>query len=133
MADIVTHEEVEEIPTILTQVSKEKFRRRLLIASRFLAVMLILSIFYLSYTTYITQTEYGELLKEAGNAPCFVCGYNYGMACQYVYVNRWYNEEDKEEFLLSLGYSNVNQSRTQILGGLPQYEVVNFSKFNLSE
>ena len=132
MADIVTHEEVEEIPTILTQVSKEKFRRRLLIWSRLLAVALIFSIFYLSYTTYITQTEYGELLKEAGNAPCFACGYNYGMLCKYVYVDTLRTVEDKEEFLLNLGKSNVNQSRTKFLGGLPQYEEVNFSKFNLT-
>ena len=118
------------IPDILTQVSKEKYRRRLLIASRLLAFFLILVIFWYGYEYYV----YTKVVKPYDGNPCFLCGYAYGMQCTYVYNEALYkyNETEKEEFLLSLGKSNINQSTTKILGGMPKYDQFNISFFNIS-
>jgi hypothetical protein len=116
---------MNEIPDILTQVSKEKYRRRLLIASRLIAILLVFAIAYFGYSNY----KYGEFVKSFDGNPCFACGYHYGMKCEYVYFESYQklNSSDKEEFLINLGKGNTNQSPTKFLGGLTQIE------FNLSD
>ena len=114
-----------EFPSILTQVSKEKYRRRLLIASRLIAILLVLAITYFGYS----NMKYGEFVKSFDGNPCFACGYTYGMKCEYVYFESYQklNSSDKEEFLINLGKGNTNQSRTTYFGGLTEIN------FNLSD
>jgi len=123
--------QTDEIPEILLQESKERFRRRLLIASRLLAVCLIIVIFYFGYVNY----KYGEFVKSFDGNPCFSCGYRFGMKCNYVYDYLHLNSSQKEAFLLDLGYQNVNQSNVKYEGGLPHYNFteINFSKDNSRE
>jgi len=108
---------------ILSQVSKERYRRRLLVVSRVLALCLILAIVYFGYTQY----KYGALIERS---PCYACGYYEGKRCEYAYVTSW-QKIDKEEFLISLGKYNENHSGySQWLGGSPAN--LNVSGINFS-
>lgn len=120
--------------TFSTQISNEKnekFRKRLLIVSRVLALFLILSIAYFGYHYY----NYNKLLEGVdGNKVCFECGHIYGMSCKYIYFYDFQklNASEKEKFLLNLGYSNVNQTREQFFGGLPEFKDSNLTNFDVS-
>jgi len=116
------------IPDILTRASSERFRRHLLIASRLLAILLIVAIFYFGYVNY----KYGEFVKSFDGNPCFACGYRYSMKCDYVYVDHYLNDTQKEGFLMTLGLSNINQSPVKYTGSLAQLENINLSGFNVS-
>jgi hypothetical protein len=61
-------------PDILSQVSKEKFRRRLLIASRIIAVFLIIVLIFFTFI----YLQVGKNIKEK---PCWSCGYYYSKQC----------------------------------------------------
>ena len=104
---------------ILSQVSKERFRRRLLVSSRVLAVLLIFAIVYFAYEYQVASAA----LRPYGYHACYTCGYIYGMQCNFVYneAHYQYNITEKEEFLRGLGEYNINQSPTKITGGLPVY------------
>jgi len=76
----------QPIPDILTLVSKEKFRRKLLIATRLIAIFLVCAILWIGYLqiTYVKginaiKSEYGPL------AYCYLCGYENlrKCSCQY--------------------------------------------------
>ena len=121
MEDIDSSKEPELL--ILSQVSKEKYRRRLLVVSRVLAFCLILAIVYFGYTQY----KYGALIERS---PCYACGYYEGKRCEYAYVTSW-QKIDKEEFLVALGKANENRSGySQWLGGQPID--INISGINFS-
>ena len=72
--------------TILEEVSKEKFRRRIMIASRILAVFLIVSIMQVAYVQMKYAKEVNEIKSKYGNLGyCYMCGLeNYRIcSCQY--------------------------------------------------
>jgi len=78
----------KEIPDILTLANKEKFRRKLLISSRVIGVLLILAIFWvgfiqIKYVSHINsiKTEYGDY------AYCYLCGLESGRSCSCNYVS----------------------------------------------
>lgn len=66
------------VPDILTQVSKERFRRRLLVGSRLIALALILVLVWWGWI----QINYAKILAED---PCYACGYYYGKQCEPKY------------------------------------------------
>lgn len=118
-----------QIPDILTQVSKEKFRRRWVLISRIIACFLILGIFYFGYS----NLKYGELVSRS---PCYACGYYESKQCNYVLIpdDIDYNETQREEFLDNLGKYNENRSGSlKVVSDAPKnYNLPNFSLSNRS-
>lgn len=103
----------KEIPDILTLESKEKFRRKLLISSRVVGVLLILAIFWvgliqIKYVSKINsiKAEYGE------NAYCYLCGLENGRSCSCNYILDIVIKNpnfDRETYLKNIAASNVLQ------------------------
>lgn len=93
--------------SIITAVSKEKFRRRLLISSRLLALFLIIVIVYLGVTMN------GNATRVAAN-PCYYCGYTYGKLCTQQYEFIHMNSSQREDFFINLGKFNSNFSNSMI-------------------
>lgn len=114
-------EEIKQIPDILTQVSKEKFRRRLLIVSRIMAFCLILAIIYIGYV----NMTYGDDIKKN---PCYYCGFEYGKKCDFIYFTPEM-KQSSQEFLIGLGQYNSNMSdRVKYISG--QQDPINLSFLN---
>lgn len=66
----------------LQLIDNQKFRRKLLVASRVLALLLILSIFFFGFVQINYMKEINELRNEHGNqAYCYLCGLENGKAC----------------------------------------------------
>lgn len=103
--------EENKIPDILTQINKEKFRRRLLIASRLLAFFLILALIYIGITLNANNAKIAE-------KPCYYCGYIYGKMCTQTYDYLNMNVSQKETFFKNLGDFNSNFSGNLINGKL---------------
>jgi hypothetical protein len=87
-------------PDILSLVNKEKFRRKLLISSRLIAIALIIVLIFFSY-------QYRQVGEAYKNKPCWSCGYYYGKKCDYFVVSSiTYNQSAKEELLKSIAAYN---------------------------
>lgn len=74
---------------ILTQISKEKFRRRLSIASRVIAICLILAIVWIGYVQMTYSKEVLGIKSKYGSLGyCYLCGLeNYrSCSCNYIYT-----------------------------------------------
>lgn len=78
--DDVTQPQQAAGANLLEAVSKERFRRRLLIASRILAFGLVLALFWWGYV----YMQYGKVVAKD---PCFACGYYRGKECKQVYFS----------------------------------------------
>jgi len=79
-------EEKQPIPDILTQVSKEKFRRRLLISTRLIAIFLVCAIIWIGYLQITYVKEVNTIKSKYGTlAYCYLCGYENlrKCSCQY--------------------------------------------------
>lgn len=73
---------------ILTLEDKERFRRRLLIASRVIAVLLILAIIWIGYVQMTYAKDIARIKEQYGSLGyCYLCGLeNYRLCeCQYKY------------------------------------------------
>ena len=67
---------------ILSLKSKENFRRKLLIFSRIIAVLLIVGIFFIGVIQIKYVNEVNELKGEYGSAGyCYLCGLETARSC----------------------------------------------------
>ena len=102
---------VKETQDILTLENKEKFRRKLLISSRIIGVLLILAIFWIGFIQikYVAKinaikTEYGE------GAYCYLCGLENGRSCSCNYISDMDARNpdfDSENYLENIAIGNV--------------------------
>jgi len=104
--------EKQKVPDILTLVNKEKFRRRLAIASRVLAVCLILSIVFIAFVQIKYVKEINEYRSKYGSKwSCYVCGLENGRSCSCNYLPQiaYSNPDlfDKEGFYNNIADSNI--------------------------
>ena len=77
---------------ILTQISKEKFRRRIVITSRIIAVLLILAIIYIGYIQVVYVKDLNQLRSEHGSlAYCYMCGLENYRKCECQYIQPQYD------------------------------------------
>lgn len=73
-------------PDILTQVSKEKFRRRLLLLTRLLAFFLICAIIWIGYIQIIYSKEVNLIKNKYGSLGyCYMCGLETLRKCECQY------------------------------------------------
>lgn len=77
---------MENIPDILKEENKEKFRRKLLIASRLIAVLLILALFWIGYAQVSYCKEVRKIMNENGELGyCYMCGKESLRKCECQY------------------------------------------------
>jgi len=75
------------MPDILTAVNKEKFRRKLVIASRILAIFLILAIIFFDFIQIKYVKEINSYKAKYGSKwACYVCGLENGRSCSCNYL-----------------------------------------------
>lgn len=78
----------ENIPNILTLANKEKFRRRLLISSRILGVLLIVAIFWIGFVQVQYMKDVNKIKAEYGSLGyCYLCGLENGRSCSCNYIS----------------------------------------------
>lgn len=78
----------KESKEILTLVSKEKFRRTLLIISRIIAVFLIISIIWIGFVQMNYAKEVNVIKSEYGSLGyCYLCGLETGRTCSCNYIS----------------------------------------------
>ena len=95
-------EEKPLIPEILTAVDKEKFRRRVVVATKLIAVGLVLAIVWFGWVNYSYAKEINDYMTEYGPmAHCYLCGLESYKKCECQYNNDMYSE--KEINLTQLG------------------------------
>jgi len=101
----------KEIPDILTLANKEKFRRRLLISSRFIGVLLILAIFWVGFVQVKYVKEVNQIKSEYGpTGYCYLCGLETGRSCSCNYIPDLMLKDstfDRESWLENIAGSNV--------------------------
>jgi len=79
--------EKQKVPDILTLVNKEKFRRKLAVISRILAVVLIISIFFIAFVQIKYVKEINEYRSKYGSRwSCYLCGKEMGRSCTCNYL-----------------------------------------------
>lgn len=65
---------------------EEKFRKKLLIASRVIALLLVLAIFFIGFVQINYAKEFNELRRQHGNnAFCYMCGLESARTCSCNY------------------------------------------------
>lgn len=87
---------------LLTALSRERFRRAMLISSRIMALLLIAAIIYMGYV----QLQYGKFLKTKDS--CYICGYEYNKQCGCVYIS-----ETEMQYLSDDQIKQIKQDRTE--------------------
>jgi len=102
--------ENNKIPDILTQVSREKFRRRVMIGSRVIAVALILAIFWIGYIQMSYAKEFNDMKSEHGaNAFCYYCGIESGKTCSCNYLRPGQSSKEIKAWLEDIAYGNAQK------------------------
>ena len=104
--------ENQKVPDILTLVNKEKFRRKLAIASRVLAVILILAIFFIAFVQIRYVKEINDYRSKYGSRwSCYLCGLENGRSCTCNYLPQIaYNNPDlfdSEAFYNNIATANI--------------------------
>ena len=96
--------------SILEQASKERFRRNILIASRVLALLLIIALFFIGFSWIKYAKQFNDLKDEYGpNAYCYLCGYYSGKSCSCNYIPKLTVESDnfdREQYFIDLALIN---------------------------
>ena len=77
----------QPFPDILTLVSKEKFRRRMVLLSRLLALVLIVAIFWVGYVQMTYAKDVGKIMGNYGSLGyCYMCGKEAMRKCECQYL-----------------------------------------------
>ena len=100
----------KEIPDILTLVNKEKFRRKVVIYTKLIAVGLILAIIWFGWVNYSYAKEINSYMSEYGPlAHCYLCGLENYKKCDCQYNNDMYSDKKINLTQLGedLGYWNI--------------------------
>ncbi len=80
-------DKIKEVPDILTLVNKEKFRRRLAMGSRVIAIILILAIFFIAFVQIKYVKEINDYRSKYGSRwSCYLCGKEMGRSCTCNYL-----------------------------------------------
>ena len=96
------------VPDILTLVSKEKFRRKLLIASRIIAVFLIFAILWIGWLQISYVKEVNQLKARYGsNGYCYMCGLETFKACACQNLDPIELTQNTKNLSLSIAEANV--------------------------
>jgi len=83
----------QNIPDILTLVDKEKFRRKTIIATKLIAVGLVLAIVWFGYVNYSYAKEINSYMTKYGPmAHCYLCGLENYKKCECQYQDT-YNQK----------------------------------------
>ncbi len=91
--------ENKEIPEILTRVNQEKFRRRTVIVSRAIAVLLILAIVWIGYVQFKYANEVNEIKGKYGPLGyCYYCGLETYRKCECQYIREIDVSEGRIDF-----------------------------------
>jgi hypothetical protein len=76
----------QPVPDILTQVSKEKFRRVLLISTRVIAMLLVLAIVWIGFLQLTYVKEVNQIRGNYGSLGyCYMCGLETYRICSCQY------------------------------------------------
>jgi len=93
---------------ILSLKSKENFRRKLLIFSRIIAVLLIVGIFFIGVIQIKYVNEVNELKGEYGSAGyCYLCGLETARSCSCNYIPDLISGTDLTNYLEGIAMVNV--------------------------
>ena len=101
----------KKVSDVLTKRNKELFRRKLLIASRILSLLLILGIFFIGFVQIKYAKDVNQIKSKYGsNGYCYMCGLETGKSCTCSYIPdvllRMNNVEIKE-YLKTIAESNT--------------------------
>lgn len=85
------------------------FRKRLLIASRLLALLLIIGIFFIGFVQIHYVKDINELKAKYGaNAYCYLCGKESGKSCECIYIPElMMNQEYEDSFIENIALKNA--------------------------
>jgi len=101
----------KETPDILTLANKEKFRRKLLISSRVIGMLLILAIFWVGFIQIKYVNNINSIKLEYGDsAYCYLCGLENGRSCSCNYVGDLISSSpdfDWDTYLESIAFQNT--------------------------
>ena len=101
----------KEIPDILTATNKERFRRRLSIISRILAIFLILAIIFIGFIQIKYVKEINSYRDRYGSMwSCYICGLENGRCCRCNYLPDLVQKHetfDREEFFKKIAEENI--------------------------
>jgi hypothetical protein len=97
-----------EVPDILTLENKEKFRRKLLVGSRILALLLILAIVWVGYVQMTYANEVRQIKEQYGSLGyCYMCGLETYRKCDCQYI------PDVQNILNPTNYSKLSLEMAQ--------------------
>lgn len=99
----------KKIQSILDLENKERFRRRLLISSRVIGILLVLSIFWIGFIQIQYVNKINQIKAEYGPlAYCYLCGLENGRSCSCNYLPDLIMDDlDRKSFFTNIAFSNV--------------------------
>jgi hypothetical protein len=103
--------EDNSITEILSKVSAEKFRRKLLISTRILAFLLILAIVWIGFVQIKYTKDVNEIKNKYGSLGyCFMCGLETYRVCSCQFMTdlqKQYGQLDYDRIGNDTAYRNV--------------------------
>ena len=119
----------QPIPDILTLISKEKFRRKMVLTSRIIAVVLIGAILWVGYIQLNYAKEVDRIKNQYGSLGyCYLCGLESLRKCDCQY--RTDLEQSGKSFNLS--QIAINTAEMNIMNCPVREGTTSLSKFNSS-
>ena len=114
---------------VLEAVNQEKFRRKMLISSRVIAIFLVFGLIYWGYT----YQQYGIMVTKS---PCYACGLYAGKKCDVVYYTpQEIQTAGRENLLKSLAEYNSNTNVTQEIERMNarnnSFSLLNYTNFTI--
>lgn len=117
---------------------EDSFRKNLLIASRVLALLLILSIFFIGFVQINYVKDINEIKQKYGdNAYCYLCGLESGKICSCNYIPKYsvdgrINPDfDLNSYLENLAYANSEECKADFsLSKIKNEKKINISLSN---
>ena len=103
---------VDELVTVKkSSLDDRKFRKRLLIASRIIAIALIIAIIYVGWVNY----KYGTIFE--GKSACYRCGYENMRRCECVYLPELVQQEVVNISAMRDELANYNDKMCEVKEG----------------
>ena len=84
---MIEQSDPRSIKEILTLISKEKFRRQMIMVSKLIAIGLVLAIIWVGWVNYVYAKDVNKIMSKYGaEGYCYMCGKETYKKCECQYA-----------------------------------------------
>lgn len=121
-------QEEKDYYTLKYNTSVEQRKRIVLIATRAIALLCVLALFYIGYSQIKVAITYGNLQEKYGDeAYCYLCGYHNLRSCDCIYWEQGFQPDNLTKYKEEVGEKNILPCSTKNKENSNFPLIINFS------